>query len=116
MFYNIYAQQYNQILIFNQEPLKRIPVQKADLSKPFEKEIKTTCNKNQHVELSNEHPDNITKQKESTAICKPEENIESCREMPPIPTNAVQFLMNWKKHTSFDFRYRYLKVNNFLYI
>ncbi|KAG5314107.1 RPAP3 protein, partial [Acromyrmex insinuator] len=78
------------------EPLKRIPVQEADLSKPF-KEKKIICNNNQ-VELK------------SNATCKPEENfIENCEEMPPIPTNSVQFLINWKKYTSFDFRYRYLK-------
>ncbi|XP_071570643.1 RNA polymerase II-associated protein 3 isoform X2 [Temnothorax nylanderi] len=97
----------------SKEPLKRIPVQEADLSKPFksfEEEIKATCSKNQHVELSGVHPGNITKQKENVATCKPEENfIESFREMPPIPKNAVQFLLNWRKYTSFDFRYRYLK-------
>ncbi|XP_011065015.1 PREDICTED: RNA polymerase II-associated protein 3 [Acromyrmex echinatior] len=80
----------------SKEPLKRIPVQEADLSKPF-KEKKIICNNNQ-VELK------------SNATCKPEENfIENCEEMSPIPTNSVQFLINWKKYTSFDFRYRYLK-------
>ncbi|XP_024890607.1 RNA polymerase II-associated protein 3 isoform X1 [Temnothorax curvispinosus] len=97
----------------SKEPLKRIPVQVADLTKPFksfEEEIKATCSKNQHVELSYVHPGNITKQKENVATCKPKENfIESFKEMPPIPKNAVQFLLNWRKYTSFDFRYRYLK-------
>ncbi|KAG5318646.1 RPAP3 protein, partial [Pseudoatta argentina] len=79
------------------EPLKRIPVQEADLSKPFKEKIKVIYNNNQ-VELK------------SNATCKPEENfIENCEEMPPIPTNSVQFLINWKKYISFDFRYRYLK-------
>jgi len=86
-------------------------VQKADLSKPFKKEIKATCSKNQQ-ELSDIHPD-IVKQKENIATSKSEENfIESCKELPRIPTNAVQFLINWKKYTSLDFRYRYLKVRN----
>lgn len=88
-------------------------MQEADLSKPFKKEIKAACNDDQQVEISDIHPDNVARPKESIAICKPEENIvESCKEMPPIPTNAVQFLINWKKYTSFDFRYRYLKVSN----
>lgn len=93
----------------------------ADLSKSFEsfkEEIKATCSKSQQVELSDVPSDNITKSKENITTCKPKENfIEDCREMPPIPTNAVQFLINWKKYTSFDFRYRYLKVsNNFLHM
>lgn len=95
-------------------------MQEADLSKPFEsfkEEIKATCNKNEHVKLSNVHPDNITEQKKDLATCKLEEYfMKSCKEMPPVPKNAVQFLVNWKKYTSFDFRYRYLKVsNNLLY-
>jgi len=85
-------------------------VQKADLSKPFKEEIKAICNKNQ--ELLDIHSD-IVKQKEIIATSKSEENfIESCKELPRIPTNAVQFLLNWKKYTSLDFRYRYLKVGN----
>lgn len=88
----------------------------ADLSKPFKsfkEEIKATCSQNQHVELSDVHPDNITKQEENIATCESEENlIEGCKEIPSIPTNAVQFLINWKKYTSFHFRYRYLKVSN----
>lgn len=87
-------------------------MQVADLSKPF-KPFKATCSKNKPVELSDVHPVNITKHKENISTCKSKENfIESCTEIPPIPTNAVQFLINWKKYTSFDFRYRYLKVGN----
>jgi len=97
----------------SKEPLKRIRVQEADLNKPFEsfkEEIKEPCNKNQHVELSNVHPDNITEQKKDLEACKLEEYfMKSCKEMPPVPKNAVQFLVNWKKYTSSDFRYRYLK-------
>lgn len=91
-------------------------MQKADLSKPFKEEIKATCSKIQHVELSDVHPDDITKQKENIATCKQKEkSFESFEEMPPIPKNAVQFLMNWKKYTSFNFRYKYLKVSNNLF-
>lgn len=82
--------------LHSKEPLKRIPVQEADLSKPFKEKIKVICNN--QVELK------------SNETCKPEEKfIENCEEIPPIPTNSVQFLINWKKYTSFDFRYRYLK-------
>ncbi|XP_018401543.1 PREDICTED: RNA polymerase II-associated protein 3 isoform X2 [Cyphomyrmex costatus] len=81
----------------SKEPLKRIPVQEADLSKSFKEEIKVICSNNQ-IELK------------SNETCKPEENfIENCKEIPPIPASAVQFLINWKKYTSFDLRYRYLK-------
>lgn len=74
-------------------------MQEADLSKPFKEKIKVICNN--QVELK------------SNETCKPEEKfIENCEEIPPIPTNSVQFLINWKKYTSFDFRYRYLKVSN----
>ncbi|XP_011687189.1 PREDICTED: RNA polymerase II-associated protein 3 isoform X2 [Wasmannia auropunctata] len=98
----------------SKEPLKRIPVQMADLSKPlkelFKEDIKATCSKSQKQELSYIRPDNVAGRKESVAICKPKESfVESCKEMPPIPINAVQFLINWKKFTSFDFRYKYLK-------
>lgn len=92
--------------------MKRIPVQEADLSKPF-KPCKAACSKNKLVELSGMLVNDITKHNENISTCKPKENvIKSCTEIPPIPTNAVQFLINWKKYTSFDFRYRYLKVGN----
>lgn len=97
------------------EPLIRIRVQEADLTKPFEKrnndlekEIKASCNKNQHVELSNVQSDN-TKHKESITNPKPEANFTENMEIAPIPKTAVQFVMNWKRYTSSDLRYRYLK-------
>ncbi|XP_012538011.2 RNA polymerase II-associated protein 3 [Monomorium pharaonis] len=92
----------------SKEPLKRIPVQQADLTKPLKKEMIATSSKLQQVELSDIHSDNLTKKEGNTAICKLEENF-SCIEIPCVPTNAVQFLVNWKKYPSFDFRYRYLK-------
>ncbi|KAL0131847.1 hypothetical protein PUN28_003004 [Cardiocondyla obscurior] len=94
----------------SKEPLKKIPVVKADLSKPFKEQIKATCSKNQYRELSDVHSDNTIKQKENVTINKAEKNfIESSRKMPPVPINAVQFITNWRKDTSSDFRYRYLK-------
>lgn len=94
----------------SKDSFKRIPVQEADLTKPFEEDMIATCSKIQHVELSNIRSDNLTKKEESIAAYKLEENFnERSIEMPPVPTNSVQFLINWKKYSSFDLRYRYLK-------
>ncbi|KAL6423103.1 hypothetical protein ACFW04_010534 [Cataglyphis niger] len=100
----------------SKEPLIRIPVQEANLIKPcgkgnhdflLEKEIKASCNNNQYQELSNidsdiEHNKSITKH-------KPEANIIENMEIFSIPKTAVQFVINWKRYTSSDLRYRYLK-------
>lgn len=98
-------------------------MQEVDLTKPFKnydfllkKEIKASCTKNQHLELSNVHPDD-TKHEESITKPKPETNFIENVEIPPIPKTAVQFVINWRRYTSSDFRYKYLKVLiNFLHI
>lgn len=99
----------------SKEPLIRIPVQEADLTEPFEnyfflkKEIKASCDKNQHLEFkSNVHSDN-TKYEESITKSKAEVNFTENIEIPPIPRTAVQFIINWRRCTSSDFRYKYLK-------
>ncbi|KMQ96604.1 rna polymerase ii-associated protein 3, partial [Lasius niger] len=92
----------------SKEPLIRIPVREADLTKRFEKEIKVSCNENQHLELSNVHSDN-TKHKETITKPKPETNFIENIEISPIPKTAVQFVINWRRYTSSDLRYRYLK-------
>lgn len=99
-------------------------MQEADLTKPcgkgnhdflLEKEIKASCNNNQHEELSN--IDSNIEHKESITKPKPEANIIENMEIFSIPKTAVQFVINWKRYTSSDFRYRYLKViKNFLHI
>ncbi|XP_029666228.1 RNA polymerase II-associated protein 3 [Formica exsecta] len=101
----------------SKEPLIRIPVQEADLTKPYgkgkhdfllEKEIKASCNNNQHQELLNIEFDN-TKHKENITKPKPEANLIENMEISPIPKTAVQFVINWRRNTSSDLRYRYLK-------
>lgn len=98
----------------SKEPLKRILVQEADLSKPIKTDMKTSSNINQHAELLNVYID-------GTEICnkiveklqtepKQEQNfLENSIEIPPIPKTAVQFLIHWRKCSSSDFRYKYLK-------
>lgn len=92
----------------SKEPLIRISVQEADLSKPFEKEIKVSCNENQHLGLSNVQSDD-TKHKESVTQPKPGVSFIDNIEISPIPKTAVQFIINWKRYTLSDIRYRYLK-------
>lgn len=93
-------------------------MQEADLTKAFEsydfllkKEIKASCDKNQHLELSNVHSDN-TKHVENVTKPKSEMNFIENMEIPSIPRTAVQFVINWRRYTSSDFRYKYLKVIN----
>lgn len=99
-------------------------MQEADLIKPcgkgnhdflLEKEIKASCNNNQYQELSNIDSDNV-EPKESITKCKPEANIIANMEIFSIPKTAVQFVINWKRYTSSDLRYRYLKVIKNLHI
>lgn len=99
-------------------------MQEADLTKPYgkgkhdfllEKEIKASCNNNQHQELLNIKFDN-TKHKENITKPKPEANLIENMEISPIPKTAVQFVINWRRNTSSDLRYRYLKVINKLFI
>jgi hypothetical protein len=88
-------------------------VQEVDLTKPFKEEIKASCSRNLSAELSDKHSDNITKHEEIVMKSKLEENFtESCIELPPIPKTACQFIINWRKYTSSDFRYKYIKVSN----
>ncbi|XP_011637752.1 RNA polymerase II-associated protein 3 [Pogonomyrmex barbatus] len=87
----------------SKEPLKRIFVQEADLSKPIKDKLKAPCDKEQYIDPTNIHSENIL-------VSKLEENFtKSHEEILPIPTTAVQFLMDWKKSTLLDYRYRYLK-------
>lgn len=86
-------------------------MQEADLSKPFKKEIKVSGNENQHLVLSNVQSDN-TKHRESVTQPKPEVSFIENIEISPIPKTAVQFIINWRRYTLSDIRYRYLKVTN----
>ncbi|EZA57864.1 hypothetical protein DMN91_003368 [Ooceraea biroi] len=93
----------------SKEPLRKIPIQEADLTKPIKKEKKVSCNK-KHVKLSDISPINITKHTESVRKNEEEENLSnSCIEVPSVPKTAVQFLIDWKKYTSPACRYKYLK-------
>ncbi|XP_032662828.1 RNA polymerase II-associated protein 3 isoform X2 [Odontomachus brunneus] len=95
----------------SKEPFRRIPVQEADLTKPFKEEIKTSCYKIKDLEF-NTSSDNITEVNESVTKTKSavEENFTKiCTEIPPVPKTAVHFIISWRKYTSSDFRYKYLK-------
>lgn len=114
MFFMIQCNMHDIIFYFNQEPFKKIPVQEADLTKPFKEEPKASCSRSQSAELSNKQT-NITKHIEIVTKPEPEENIESCIELS-TPKTACQFILNWRKYTSSYLRYKYIKVsNNFLF-
>lgn len=68
------------------------PVQKVDMM--------------QKVDMSQK--DNVAKDNTYIKVSEPLEDISSI--IPPIPKTAVQFLMNWKRNNSPEFRYKYLKV------
>ncbi|XP_011139128.1 RNA polymerase II-associated protein 3 isoform X2 [Harpegnathos saltator] len=93
----------------SKEPFKKISIQEADLTKPFEKEINTCITVKELLDIP---PDDTVKCKESVTKSKPElgkDISENHPEVLPIPKSAVQFLTNWRKYISSDFRYKYLK-------
>lgn len=92
----------------SKEPFKKIPVQEADLTKPFKDEIKSSCSRNQSTELLNKHSD-ITNHKEIATKHKLEENSTKSDIELSIPRTACQFILNWRKYTSPDLRYKYIK-------
>ena len=47
------------------------------------------------------------KENNCVRVSQPSKDI---RFTSPIPKTAVQFLMNWRKNNSLEFRYEYLKV------
>lgn len=88
------------------------------MSKPF-KEKDEKLNTTAKIELLDTRTDDRVKDKKEIILqSKLEENYaENDIEIPPAPKTAVQFLINWKKCTTSDGRYKYLKVgNNFIYI
>ncbi|XP_014488069.1 PREDICTED: RNA polymerase II-associated protein 3 [Dinoponera quadriceps] len=100
----------------SKEPFKKVPVQEADLSKPFKEEIETCIAKDvlktKDVELSDVSSNDTTKCLESVTKIEPESKknfTENYTEVPPVPKTAVQFVINWRKYTSSDIRYSYLR-------
>ncbi|XP_020289075.1 RNA polymerase II-associated protein 3-like [Pseudomyrmex gracilis] len=95
----------------SKEPLKRILVQEADLSKPFKEKDEKLNYTTVKAELTNTRSDNSANNKKETISQNTlEENYaENDIEIPPVPKTAVQFLVNWKKCTTSDVRYKYLK-------
>lgn len=95
-------------------------MQEADLSKPFKEKIET-CFAIKDVNLSHisdvSSRDHTTKCHKNVTKIGPElqeDFTENYVEMPSIPKTTVQFVINWRKYTSSDFRYRYLKVSDSL--
>jgi len=92
-------------------------VQEADLSKPFKKKDETLRDKNDQLsEISSTNATMHTEDVEIKEIKEKENLDDSCIELLPIPKTAIKFLLDWKKYVSSDFRYRYLKVSNNLFI
>lgn len=98
--------------------MTKIPIQEVEFGIEQYKYTndKTAYNKDNPVQTKEPHKDPVQKvephnvAKDSTYIKVPEplEHISSI--IPPIPKTAVQFLMNWKRNNSPEFRYKYLKV------
>jgi hypothetical protein len=87
-------------------------VQEANLTEPFKKKDKTLCNKD--YQLSDVSSTNTVMH--TVEIKQKENSDDSCLELPSVPKTAIKFLLDWKKYVSSDFRYRYLKVSNCLFI
>ena len=90
-----------------------------DFSKKDDAEIKNTENP-KIIEIVDEIPRKADKKpaneicEKSNVVAKANPKIEvisSSVFVPPVPKTAVQFLMDWKRNKSADFRYSYLKVN-----
>jgi len=89
-------------------------VQEANLTEPFKKKDKALYDKDYQLsEVSSTNTAMHTKDVEA----KEKGNLDdSCIELPSVPKTAIKFLLDWKKYVSSDFRYRYLKVSNHLFI
>lgn len=103
----------------SKKSLTKIPIQEVEFGIEQYKYTndKTAYNKDDPIETKEPHkdpvqkvePHNIAKDNTNTYIkvSEPLEDISSI--IPPIPKTAVQFLMNWKRNSSSEFRYKYLK-------
>ncbi|KAG7202968.1 hypothetical protein KM043_010105 [Ampulex compressa] len=91
----------------SKKPLVQIPIQEVQFD--FMKHIE---NVEEKVEADNEHVESS----QTTNIQVPKESIEQISasskdiaQIPPVPKTAVQFIMDWRRNKSCEFRYKYLK-------
>ena len=64
--------------------------------------------RDEKVSSPNTTTDIVTKKNNGSN--QPNETEVESEDIPESPKTAVQFIMNWRKNKSLDFRYRYFKV------
>ncbi|XP_078038056.1 RNA polymerase II-associated protein spaghetti isoform X2 [Augochlora pura] len=91
----------------SKKSLKKIPVEEVEfgsLQQKYKSDV-ITCNKHTPIQIETKKlSDNL-----QSNLIESSDNLGSEIKIPPIPKRAVQFVMNWGKNKSFEFRYRYLK-------
>ncbi|XP_015592531.1 RNA polymerase II-associated protein 3 isoform X2 [Cephus cinctus] len=101
----------------SKKPLRRVSVKEIDYNdKLLTNSIKIEKNDENEVHKSPDVEYNSKKEvslKSHSAASEIRENGKDTKsevlKLPPVPKTAVQFLMNWKKNTCVEYRYRYLK-------
>ncbi|XP_071869089.1 RNA polymerase II-associated protein spaghetti isoform X1 [Bombus fervidus] len=101
----------------SKKSLTKIPIQEVEFGIDQYKYTndKTVYKKDDPVRTKEPHKDpvqkveahNVAKDNTYIKVSEPLEDIGSI--IPPIPKTAVQFLTNWKRNNSLEFRYKYLK-------
>ncbi|KOC70175.1 RNA polymerase II-associated protein 3 [Habropoda laboriosa] len=89
----------------SKKPLTKIPVEEVEFN-TFQYNDKVVYNKNEPAQKEDVIKDNLVTNNSIVKICEHPEDISN---IPPVPKTAVQFLMNWKKNKSLEYKYKYLK-------
>ncbi|XP_076656881.1 RNA polymerase II-associated protein spaghetti isoform X2 [Halictus rubicundus] len=92
----------------SKKSLKKIPVVEVDFDSVRQdyKNDEITGSAHKLVQLESNSTNDNLKTNNSVEAAEPSASND---EIPPVPKTAVQFIMNWKKNKSFEFRYMYLK-------
>ncbi|XP_015126562.1 RNA polymerase II-associated protein 3 [Diachasma alloeum] len=88
----------------SKKPLRSVPIVTSDLSKLSMDSKKCESKVESHVEGNLEKNASRESREEPAEVSSVEK-----LDLPPVPRTAVQFLMNWNKNRSPEFRYQYLK-------
>nr|XP_033333078.1 RNA polymerase II-associated protein 3-like [Megalopta genalis]XP_033333080.1 RNA polymerase II-associated protein 3-like [Megalopta genalis]XP_033333081.1 RNA polymerase II-associated protein 3-like [Megalopta genalis]XP_033333082.1 RNA polymerase II-associated protein 3-like [Megalopta genalis]XP_033333083.1 RNA polymerase II-associated protein 3-like [Megalopta genalis] len=88
----------------SKKSLKKVPVEEVEFGSMQQKykSDEITCNKQLETK-------NLSDALKTNNLAGISNSLGSNDKIPPVPKTAVQFVMNWRKNKSFEFRYKYLK-------
>jgi hypothetical protein len=86
--------------------LKRINVNEVELNESIFKDIEEVP---QEENIQSVAQEETTLIKSNSVICSPNKP-ELTKSFPPPARSSVEFITNWRKNTSGDFRHKFLRV------